>query len=147
MSAFQAARPGPPEGGFTLIELMMSIIVLAVGLLGLASAMASMTRYQELANARAEMTFLADNKLEQLRHAASNRTVDTLQLATGGSLVTPSAQHADTIVGRAGRRYGRLWQVVPGAGGTRDVTLRIKPLFDEPRTPARLDFKTLILTL
>lgn len=135
------------EGGFTLIELMLAIIVLTVGLMGLASAMASLTRYQELANARAEMTLLADSKLEQLRQAASHRTVDTLQLTTGGSMVTPTAQHVDSIVGRAGRRYVRLWEVVAGPGGTRDVTLRIRPLVDEPRTPARLDFKTLILTL
>jgi prepilin-type N-terminal cleavage/methylation domain-containing protein len=147
MSAFRQPRPGPSEAGFTLIELMISIIVLSVGLLGLASAMASMTRFQELANARAEMSFIAEGKFEQLRHAASNRTIDTLQLATGGSLVAPSEYHADTTVGRAGRCYARLWQVVPGPGGTRDVTLRIQPLVDEPRTPARLDFKTLILTL
>ena len=147
MSERTRPRPNPQEGGFTLIELMLSIIVLTVGLMGLASAMASMTRYQELASARNEMTILADSKLEQLRHAASRQTVDTLQLAAGGSLLTPTAQHADSIVGRAGRRYIRLWAVVPGPGGTRDVTLRIKPLVDERRTPARLDFKTLILTL
>ena len=133
------------ERGFTLIELMLSIIILVVGLLGLATAMASMTRLQDLAQARAEMTLLADAKIEDLRGRAASRPPDSSLIAVGGSLTTGTALHADTVSGRGGRRFARLWQVAAGAGGTRDVTLRVKPLVDDVRTPARMDFSTQII--
>jgi prepilin-type N-terminal cleavage/methylation domain-containing protein len=140
-----AQSPVGSERGFTLIELMLSIIILVVGLLGLATAMASMTRLQDLAQARAEMTLLADAKMEDLRGRAAARPPDSSLIAIGGSLATPTALHVDTVSGRGGRVYLRLWSVVAGAGGTRDVTLRVRPLVDDVRTPARLDFSTQII--
>ena len=132
-----------PESGFTLVELMIAIIVLVVGVLGLASSMVSMTRYQALGISHADMTALGDHKLEQLRVAATYSTADTMQLVIGGSLTVPTAQHVDTLVERS-RTYIRLWQVQAGPGGTRQVLLRVQPLVDDVRTPAQLDFTTLI---
>jgi type II secretory pathway pseudopilin PulG len=137
------ARLRPAESGFTLVELMLGIIVLVIGVLGLASTMMSMTRFQDLSAAHADMTALGDHKIEQLRVAATYMTADTMQLVVGGSLTVPTAQHVDTLVER-GRTYLRLWQVQDGPGGTRQVTLRVQPLVDDVRTPARLDFTTLI---
>jgi prepilin-type N-terminal cleavage/methylation domain-containing protein len=140
-----AKSPVAGERGFTLIELMLSIIILVVGLLGLATAMASMTRLQDLAQARAEMTLLADAKIEDLRGRAASRPPDSTQIAIGGSITTATSLHTDTVTGRGGRVYARLWAVAAGAGGTRDVTLRVKPLVDDVRTPARMDFSTQII--
>ena len=139
----QSARAGGPESGFTLIELMIAIIVLVVGVLGLASTMASMTRYQDLSAAHADMTALADNRIEMLRVAATYRTADTMQLAVGGSLTVPTAPYTATVVER-GRTYILTWAVTAGPGGTRNVTVRVQPAVDDARTPARLDFPTLI---
>lgn len=133
----------PAESGFTLVELMLAIIVLAVGLLGLASTMASMTRYQDLSAVHADMTALGDHKIEQLRVAATYQTADIAQLDIGGSLTVPTALHVDTLVER-GRTFIRLWEVQAGPGGTRQVALRVQPLVDDARTPSRLDFTTLI---
>jgi prepilin-type N-terminal cleavage/methylation domain-containing protein len=133
----------PAESGFTLVEMMLAIIVLTVGLLGLASTMASMTRYQDLSAVHADMTALGDHKIEQLRVAATYMTADTMQLVVGGSLTVPTALHVDTLVER-GRTFIRLWQVQDGPGGTRQVALRVQPLVDDARTPSRLDFSTLI---
>jgi len=133
----------PAESGFTLVELMLAIIVLSVGILGLASTMASMTRYQDLNAAKADMTALGDHKLEQLRVAATYQTAAIAQLDVGGSITVPTALHVDTLVER-GRRYIRLWQVQNGPGGTRQVNLRVRPQVDDVRTPAQLDFTTLI---
>lgn len=148
-------RPGPPgpmaeralnsERGFTLIELMLSVVILVVGLLGLATAMASMTRYQDLAGARAEMTLLGDAKLEDLRGRAAANPADSSLIFVGGSLTVPTAPYVDTVTGRGGRRYLRLWQVADGPGGTRDVTLRVRPMVDDRRTPAQLQFTTQII--
>jgi hypothetical protein len=92
------------------------------------------------------MTALADNRFEQLRVAASYRTADTLQLVVGGNLAVPTAPYTATVMER-GRSYVMTWVVVAGPGGTRDVTLRIQPLVDDARTPARLEFTTLIQML
>jgi prepilin-type N-terminal cleavage/methylation domain-containing protein len=139
-------RDPSSESGFTLIELMLSIVVLVVGILGMASVMASMTRYQDLSAAHADMTALADNRIEQLRTAASYATADTMQLVPGGSLTVPTAPYTATIVER-GRSYVVTWLVAAGPGGTRNVSVRVRPLVDNARTPARLDFTTLIQML
>jgi prepilin-type N-terminal cleavage/methylation domain-containing protein len=128
------------EAGFTLVELLLAIIVLVVGLLGMAGTMASMTRYQDLSAVHADMTALGDHKIEQLRVAA---TFDPAQLAIGGSLTVPTAPYFDTQVER-GRTFTRLWQIQAGPGGARQVTVRVQPQVDDARTPARLDFNTLI---
>jgi type II secretory pathway pseudopilin PulG len=131
------------EAGFTLVELLLGIIVLSVGILGLASAMASMTRYRDLAAAHADMTALGDHRIERLRVAGTYRTADTMQLVPGGSLTVPTANHVDTLAER-GRSYIRLWEVAVGPGGTRQVNLRVQPLNDDARTPAQVNFTTLI---
>ncbi|HYF38718.1 MAG TPA: prepilin-type N-terminal cleavage/methylation domain-containing protein [Gemmatimonadales bacterium] len=131
------------DGGFTLVEMMIAMIVLVVGLLGMASTMATTTRYQDLAAVHADMTALGDHKIEQLRVAATYMTPDTMQLVIGGSLTAPTALHVDTLVER-GRTFIRLWEVQAGPGGSRQVTVRVRPQVDDARTPAQLDFNTLI---
>jgi prepilin-type N-terminal cleavage/methylation domain-containing protein len=133
----------PKDSGFTLVELMSAIIVLVVGVLGLAKAMMGMTRYQDLSGSYADMTALGDHKIEQLRVAATYSTADTMQLVVGGSMTVPSAQHVDTLIER-GRTYLRLWQVQAGPAGTRQISLRVRPLVDNARTPSQVDFTTLI---
>jgi Tfp pilus assembly protein PilV len=128
------------EAGFTLVELLLGIMVLTIGLLGMAGTMVSMTRYQDLSTVHADMTALGDHKIEQLRVVA---TFDAAQLAVGGSLTVPTAQYVDTLVER-GRTFIRLWQVQAGPGGARQVTVRVRPQVDDARTPAQIDFNTLI---
>jgi prepilin-type N-terminal cleavage/methylation domain-containing protein len=139
--------PLPPttqaRAGFTMVELLLGIIVLSVGVLGLVGAMASMARYQDLSAARADMTALGDHKIEQLRVASTQRNADTLQLVPGGSLTVPTAPYTDNVTER-GRAYVRTWVVAAGPGGTRQVTLRVRPQVDNARTPAQIDFTTLI---
>ena len=119
------------------------MIVLTVGILGMAGAMASMTRYRDLAAAHADMAALGDHQIEHLRVASTYRTADTIRLVIGGSLAVPTANYVDTLTER-GRTYERLWQVVAGPAGTRQVNLRVRPLNDDTRVPSRVDFTTLI---
>jgi prepilin-type N-terminal cleavage/methylation domain-containing protein len=137
--------PSKSEQGFTLIELMIAMVVIVIGVLGVASTTVSMTRTQDLTAARVDMAALADNKFEQLRGFASAKalvTADTAQLTLGGSLTVATAGYNDVVVER-GRSYSRLWVVTAGVGGTRDVTIRITPLTGN-RPPAPKDFRTLI---
>jgi prepilin-type N-terminal cleavage/methylation domain-containing protein len=131
--------------GFSLPELMVAIMILTVGLLGLAATMASMMRYQDLASNRAEMAGLGDSKLEQLRGAGSTRSTDTLQLAVGGSLTTSVSAHADTVTTLRGRIYFRRWLVTAGPAGSRDVELRVAPQLNDIRTPTKVDVSTIVI--
>ena len=130
-----------------LIELMIAIILISVGLLGLASLSVAVMRFEELASNRNEMVLLADSKLEELRGAARTRSADTLQLEIGGSLSTPTALHVDTIPSGHGVRFVRTWKVEAGPAGSRLVRMRISALHQNGRSPRFIDFTTLILIL
>jgi prepilin-type N-terminal cleavage/methylation domain-containing protein len=133
------------ERGFTLVELVVAMVILTIGLLGLASSMATLTRWQALSASRAEMSLLADGKLEQLRGAASVMSAGISELAIGGSVDTGAEPWTDNVVGPNGRQYVLLWSVAAGPGTTRNVQLRIKPVVDAPTTPKKIDFNTLIV--
>ena len=130
-----------------LIELMIAIVLLSVGLLGLASLTLSVMRLEELASNRNEMVLLADSKLEELRAAARTGSADTLQLAVGGSMTTPTAMHVDTVTSAHGVPFVRLWEVTDGPAGSRLVTVRIQSVLQNGRSPKFIDFSTLILIL
>jgi prepilin-type N-terminal cleavage/methylation domain-containing protein len=134
------------ESGFTLVELMIAIVVIVIGVFGMASLSVTMTRNQDRSAARTDMAALADNKFEELRGFASARalvTADTAQLTPGGSLTVTTAGYNDVVVER-GRTYLRRWVVTIGVGGTRDVTVRITPQTGSS-LPASRDFQTLIV--
>lgn len=132
--------------GFSLPELILAIVILAVGILGLAGSMASIMRHQELSSNRAEMVAMGDSKLEQLRGAGISRSSDTVQLAVGGSLTTPTSQHSDTLTSLRGRVFYRRWLVVAGpTASTRDVQLRVVPQWNDRSTPSQVDVGSIII--
>ena len=110
--------------GFSLVELIFAILILTVGVLGMASLMVAASKSEMRATARVELTEVVQNKLEELRAAAAAGTADTVELNVGGTLGTPVADHVDTTTSSAGRWYVRTWEVSSGPGGTRTVTVR-----------------------
>ena len=55
------------QQGFTLIEVLVSVFVLAVGLLGLAALQASAIRYNDSAQLRSMAVFQAQNMIDRMR--------------------------------------------------------------------------------
>ena len=102
--------------GFSLVELVFALMILTIGVLGMASLMTAASRSEMRATARMELTEVVQNKLEQLRAAAAGGTADTVQLNVGGTLGTPVADHVDTTASSAGRWYVRTWEVSNGPG-------------------------------
>ena len=126
------------DRGFSLVELMFALVILSVGVLGMASLMVAATRSEMRSTARGELTELVQNKIEMLRAAAAAGNADTVQLNVGGTLGTAVANHVDTTASGTGRWYIRTWVVAAGPAGTRTLTVRAEmrdpALFDTPTT-------------
>ena len=119
------ARRGRGEAGFTLLELLMTLGVTTIGLIGLLSLHLSLVRGNEGAGRAAEATQLAHATLESLRAARS--MPDMVELLTGNGTDAPPIDVAwcrrdeanaveATAMGRNGMTYRcRVVVVVPGA--------------------------------
>jgi prepilin-type N-terminal cleavage/methylation domain-containing protein len=55
------------EWGFTLVEIMISLVILSVGLLGLASQTLSVIKANSLSDQMTRATVLAEDKMEELK--------------------------------------------------------------------------------
>ena len=84
--------------GFTLLELMIALVILAVGLLGLASLQVMAIKGNSYGQQMTVASTLAQNQLEQLRQTAG-------ALANGN----------DSVTDQNGITYTRNWQVTPNS--------------------------------
>lgn len=89
MSRRNLARPRSSQGGFSLIEVMVAVLILAFGLLGFALLQTTNVRFVQSANYRTQATNLANDLIELMR---AQRT-DTL---AGGAYSSAS------LLGRLG---------------------------------------------
>lgn len=88
--------PRTRQSGFTLIEVLIAVVVLAVGLIAMARFQATVLQGSALARERSEAVALAEQKIEQLRNyrdlANSSTVLDYVDIAaacaTTGTLET-----------------------------------------------------------
>jgi Tfp pilus assembly protein PilV len=110
----KCGRASRPEAGFTLLELLMTLGVTTIGLIGLLSLHLSIVRGNEGASRAAEATQLGHATLESLRAARTGR--DLMELLTGSSSDAPpvdvqwcrrdaSNNVEATAIGRNGMTY------------------------------------------
>ena len=125
-----------------LDELIIALMILSIGVLGMSSLMTAVSRSAIRTTGRIEATEVLENKIEELRAVAAAGGSDTIQLAVGGSLTIPQANHTDTTSSGSGRSFVRLWVVVAGPGATRKVTLRAEPRDDGVFDPPAVDITT-----
>lgn len=81
------------EDGFALIEVMIAIVILAVGLLGLAALMAQLTGTTGNSRYMGTQVMLASEKLEDLNRLQPGSAA----LAPGGSLANNVANYSDQV--------------------------------------------------
>jgi len=82
------------SGGFTLIEVLVSIVILSIGLLGIAKLMLFSSRSNDSAYLRSQATELAYEILDNMRanrQEAINLTYNTAQGATATTAAPPAA--------------------------------------------------------
>jgi len=97
------------QRGFTLLELLLTLTVTTIGLIGLLSLHLSIARGNDLANRSAEAASIGNATLEQLRAA---RIPDMMQQLTGNPNATPPVNvNFGTVVGRNSMTFRRQVKV------------------------------------
>src|ERR1700744_1045544 len=93
MEISMSRRKASREDGFALIEVMIAIVILAIGLLGLAALLAQLTGTTTQSRYMGAEVMLASEKLEDL----NQRTATDPVLAAGGDLVANTPGYNDTV--------------------------------------------------
>lgn len=83
MSSQRSSRPGQ-QSGFTLIEVLVSVLIFSFGILGLVGLQANAIKMSTDAQQRAEATFLADQLLARML-IADPATADTFAHKPSGT--------------------------------------------------------------
>ena len=116
------------EAGFTLIETLIAIVVLAVGLLGLATTSALVTRMMGRGQRSEMAATFALQRMEQLRPAAciaAQRVAGTETLYRGSTAVARNAW-AFTTLDANHQRVRILTQYTTGNNRSRTDTLEVE---------------------
>ncbi len=93
--------------GFTLLEVMITLVILSVSLLALAGLMVTTTRNNASGNSLTEAATFAQDKMEEFRAIPWARLVPT----TGGP-------RSDNTQGATGIGYGRSWTITENTAQT-----------------------------
>ena len=142
----ETARQSDHKAGFTVVEVVVAIMVLVGGMLVMASIMGSTAQLQRLTSSRAEITTLAEAKIEELRAYGMASATDPLRakIALGGSITAPAAGYRDTVLNVRGKAYARAWAITEDVAKTRRVTVRVRPVVDTKNDMKWSDYSTLI---
>ena len=100
-----AGRKKRGEGGFTLIEVLIAMAILTIGLLAVATMQVSAIHGNKMGNEISRATFLAQDKLEELK------TSTNITSEPGGSDQTGI--------------FNRSWQIGPSGTNSRSVTVTV----------------------
>ena len=111
------------KDGFSLIEVLIALVILAVGLLGLALFQTTAIKGNAIASKWTVATELAQDRLERFRHVGWDNIVSS----TAGGFTTgpppqpnyanlPGAAGDNAIV--RGTQYFRVWQVSSNAANS-----------------------------
>ena len=91
-------NPSTQSKGFTLLEVLITLVILSVSLLALAGLMVTTTRNNAFGGSVTEAATFAQDKLEEFRATAWERL-----------LPTTSGPRTDQKKGSTGTQYGRSW--------------------------------------
>ena len=98
--------------GFTLIEVLISLVILSISLLALAALMGTTTRNTSSGGHLTEATTFAQDKLEEL-------------MITPWVQILPNSMNTDTRVGATGITYTRNWANIVQNGDLKTITVAV----------------------
>lgn len=136
--------------GFTLLEVLIAVVILAVGLLAIAQMQIISIRFNAQGRDMTEATTLAMDTLEYLKSLPFNNAdlADSDGANNGDLTDTANVDHADPNnpvdpQGIAGGRYTRIWNVADGAD-TKSIMVVVTWLSGPNRIPRQVRCPTLI---
>jgi len=134
-------NPSIQSKGFTLLEVLITLVILSVSLLALAGLMVTTTRNNAFGGSVTEAATFAQDKLEEFRATAWERL-----------LPTTSGPRTDQKKGSTGTQYGRSWTIEqPLYCGTCKKALTDPPSAEAHRASGHKvmgeDLKTVAITI
>lgn len=123
MAPTEAAGPRSDRGGFTLVEVLIAMLILAIGLLGLEAMAIGASRTIATANQMTEYTLIASQQLETvLEQARSGQDPESdVTELDNGTTIDIDVDTDDQ--GAAGTLYTVRVTVTPPAGSRGNVAL------------------------
>lgn len=106
------------NNGFSLIELLIAMSVMAIGMLAAASMQYSAVRNNTTGNTSTQATMLAKSTLEMLK----NQDIDSAALAVG-DYVDSTPVDAN---GNPGGIYNRNWRIDPLGTASRRISITVE---------------------
>lgn len=131
-------RFGPTENfskGFTLLEVLVAIVILSVGLLGMASLTGSIIGYNQFADNVTTATTLAQDKIEELKNTSYD------DISVDPDTVTENDIDAD---GNPGGIYDRETKVDNNSPATNTKTITVTVTWNWKGTAKEVVLKTII---
>lgn len=127
------------QTGFTLIEVLVSVLVLSIGLLGLASLQANSLRYNSDSSVQTQATYLANDMADRMRaNAGKAADYPGTSAAVDTSCYGASGCSADEMVGNDIAEWEAAVAALPAGQGTiTDIgggLFTITVMWDENRT-------------
>lgn len=98
MASRKQPSPRVPQSGFTLIEVLISILVFSFGILGAVALQASAIKMSTDAQQRAEATFLADQLLARMLIADPATAATFAHYASGTTTCAPTGTASTNAV-------------------------------------------------
>lgn len=114
------SKPGvkKQQRGFTLIEVMVAIIILAVGLLGMAGLQTITLQNGQSAYMRSQATILAYDIMDRMRINRDQAIIGSYDLALAATPASGSAIHQQDLVAW----IADIGATLPAADGSIDCT-------------------------
>ena len=117
------------NGGFTLIEVMIAILILAVGMLAMAMLQVTAIRGGSFANQMTQASIYGQDKIEELKNTAY------ASVANGN----------DTVTSGNGVTYTRNWTVTTDSPYTGSKTVNLTVSWTGPQgNPHSIQFSTIL---
>lgn len=115
------------SGGFTLLEVLVSVLILAVGLLGMAGLQVTGLRSAHSAYLRTQASLLAYDIADSMRANRVNALAGEYAIAFGGAAPAGTTRDADLarwLAEIAAELPGGEGEIVAGVGTVYSITVR-----------------------
>ncbi len=143
------------DGGFSLIEVLVALVVLSVGLLGLAALQSTSTQFNASAYVRSQATILAYDMADRIRANRQSGLTGAYNSPYPGVLPTCNAAVAGTVVQQDLAAWrSALACALPNGNGEVDFVgdatnggvLTIRVRWDESRDPGNANVEQFEMT-